>query len=322
MRDGAADARDRLGGVLQQVLEDLEQLVGVAGGRRQRGVEVLGEAGVRAEAGLGGAAGAVQHVVDVERAAVRRAQVAELLDPVDQLADARRLGLDQPGQLAVAVAEAHLEQLRRAGDAGERVADLVGEHRGHAGHRARRGPVAEAAIHLFGHALGVHQDQDLAVAVLQRGRVHVLQLRQLLGPADHDVVLRYRDAVATGLADDVQHRAVGADEPAERLAGHLAERGRAEAFRRGVGRDDAVVLVDHQRRVRDGAPEALETVSVHAATRAGAAARSARPRASAVRTAVGSVMVRIRPRSASAPGIAPRYQPRCLRATRSPRSGP
>ena len=199
-RDGAAHARHRLGGVLEQVLEHLQQLVGVAGRRRQRRVELLGEARVRGEAGLGGAAGAVEHVVDVERLALRGAQVAELLDPVDQLADARRLGLDQAGQLAVGVAEGHLEELRRAGDAGERVADLVRQHRRHAGDRARRRAVAEAAVHLLGHALRVHQDQDLAAGVLQRRGVHVLQLRRLVGPADHDVVLRHRDAVAPRLA--------------------------------------------------------------------------------------------------------------------------
>ena len=142
---------------------------------------------------------------------LRRPEIAELLDPVDQLADPRRLGLDQPGQLAVGVAEAHLEELRRAGDAGERVADLVRQHRRHAGHRARRRAVAEAPVHLLGHALRVHQDQDLAAAV-ERRRVHVLQLRRLIGPADHQVVLRHRDPVAARLAHDVEHGAVVAEE--------------------------------------------------------------------------------------------------------------
>ena len=222
-RDRAAHARHRLRGVLQQVLEHLQQLVGIAGRRRQRRVELLGEARVRGEARLRRAPGAVEHVVDVERLALRRAQVAELLDPVDQLADPRRLGLDQPGQLAVAVAEAHLEELRRAGDPGERVADLVRQHRRHAGHRPRRRAVAEAAVHLLGHALGMHQDQHLAVAVLQRRRVHVLELRRLLRPADHDVVLRHRNAVAPRLADHVEHRAVAAEELRERPARHLPD---------------------------------------------------------------------------------------------------
>ena len=117
------------------------------------------------------------------------------------------------------------------GDAGERVPDLVRQHRRHAGDRARRRAVAEAAVHLVGHALRMHQDQDLAVAVVQRRRVHVLQLRRLVGPADHDVVLRHRHAVAPRLADDVEHRAVVADEPAERPAGHLPQRGRRRSSR-------------------------------------------------------------------------------------------
>ena len=123
------------------------------------------EAGMRGKTRLRCPSRAVEHVVDVERPPLRRPEVAELLDPVDQLADPRRLGLDQPGQLAVGVAEAHLEKLRGAGDAGERVADLVRQHRRHAGDRPRRRAVAEAAVHLLGHALRMHQDQYFAVSI-------------------------------------------------------------------------------------------------------------------------------------------------------------
>ena len=87
----------------------------------------------------------------------------------------------------------------------------------------------------------------------------VLELRRLLRPADHDVVLRDRDAVAPRLAHHVEHRAVVADEARQRPAGHLPLRGRAEAFGRGVGGDDDVALVDDQRRIGNGAPERLET---------------------------------------------------------------
>ena len=271
------------------------------------------------EARLRGTAGTVEHVVDVQGPALRRAQVAEGLDAVDELADPRRLGLDQPGQLAVGVAEPHLQQLRRPGDPRERVPDLVRKHRRHAGHRARRRAVAEAAVHLVGHALRMHQDQDLAVGVVQRRGVHVLQLRRLLAPADHQVVLRHRDAVAPRLPDHVEQRAVVADELAERPPGDLPQRHAAEALGGRVGGYDGVLGVDHQRRIGDRAPQRLEAAAAHAAIASG---RSPRPRASASSTASGSVSAISRARSGPEPATPSRYQPRCLRAIRTPRSRP
>ena len=94
------------------------------------------------------------------------------------------------------------------GDPRQRVADLVRQHRRHPGHRARRRPVPEAAVHLVGHALRMHQQQHLAVAVLQRRRMDVLRLRRLVGPADDHVVLRHRHAALARLAHHVEHGAV------------------------------------------------------------------------------------------------------------------
>jgi hypothetical protein len=41
------------------------------------------------------------------------------------------------------------EQLRRAADAGERVLDLMGEHRAERRHRPRRAAVGELSVHFF-----------------------------------------------------------------------------------------------------------------------------------------------------------------------------
>ena len=56
-------------------------------------------------------------------------QVAERLDPVDELADARRLGLDQPGQLAVGVAEPHDPRIAGGLDLAEGAAVQRGDRR-------------------------------------------------------------------------------------------------------------------------------------------------------------------------------------------------
>ena len=157
------------------------------------------------------------------------------LDPVDELADPRRLGLDQAGQLAVGVAEAHLEQLRRAGDAGERVPDLVREHRRHAGDRARRRAVAEAAVHLLGHALRVHQDQDLARrrrAAARRGR----SAAAAAGRAQPTMTSYWATETPLRRAwpHHVEHRAVVADE-ARRAAGPPSAGARSRRSSRSPG---------------------------------------------------------------------------------------
>ena len=94
----AAGPRARFGGVLDQVQEHLHQLVRVGTGRRQRGVVILDDRHMGGKAHQGRSAGAVQRIVDVHRAAVRRAQVAELLDLLQQFHDAAGFLDDQIGQ--------------------------------------------------------------------------------------------------------------------------------------------------------------------------------------------------------------------------------
>ena len=71
----------------------------------------------------------VEHDVDVDRLALDRPLVGEHLHAVDQLHDAVGLVADQPGQRAVLVGTDDFQQLRRAADAGQRVLDLVRQHR-------------------------------------------------------------------------------------------------------------------------------------------------------------------------------------------------
>ena len=88
-------AGDRLGGVLDQVEEHLDQPVAVALDVRQRGVVELDEADLAGEAGGRDAADVLQHLVDVDRPALEAARVAEVLHAVDQRADPVRLVADQ-----------------------------------------------------------------------------------------------------------------------------------------------------------------------------------------------------------------------------------
>ena len=67
--------------------------------------------------------------------------------------DAVGLVADQLGQLALAVGHRLLEQLRRAADAGQRVLDLVRQHRRQRGDRAGGAAVGQLAVDLVGDRL-------------------------------------------------------------------------------------------------------------------------------------------------------------------------
>ncbi len=121
---------ERLGGVLDEVEEDLDQLVAIAEHRRQRGIVGFGEADVAREARLRDALHVVEHGVDVDALALDRPQVREGLHPVDELHDPVGLLADQPRQRPVLVAHRRLEQLGGAADARQRVLDLVRQHGG------------------------------------------------------------------------------------------------------------------------------------------------------------------------------------------------
>jgi hypothetical protein len=87
----------RLGGVLDQVQEHLHQLVGVGRSAAARGRNPRRWSYAR-RTRPGRAAGAVQRIVDVHRAAVGRAQVAELFDLFQKLHDPPGFLDDQVGQ--------------------------------------------------------------------------------------------------------------------------------------------------------------------------------------------------------------------------------
>ena len=135
----------------------------------------------RREAGLGEALHLVEHAVDVDGAALDRALVAEQLDPLDELHDAVGLVADEAGQQPVALVGGLLEELRRAADAGQRVLDLVRQHRAERRDRARGAAMGELPVHLVGDgALLEHQHDD--VAVLAEGVAKTSTMRSAAEP--------------------------------------------------------------------------------------------------------------------------------------------
>ena len=121
---------------------------------------------MRREPGEGDAPHMVQHLVDVDLGALDRA-VREHVHALDKVADAVHLVLDQQAELAVRLARALLQELRRAADAGERVLHLMRQHGRHRRCAARGAAEVELPVqHL--RRRGVLQRQHHAARQLRQ----------------------------------------------------------------------------------------------------------------------------------------------------------
>ena len=90
-----------LGCVLDQVEKDLKQLVRIGIGGGERGIVIFGDLHMGGEADHGGFAGAIQRVMDVDRAAFGWAEIAELFHLFQQFDDAAGFFDDQIGKFAI-----------------------------------------------------------------------------------------------------------------------------------------------------------------------------------------------------------------------------
>ena len=127
-RDGAIGRGRRLGGVLDQVQEHLHQAVPIALHLRQGRVVELDHLEMPGEAGLRDAADMLEHLMDVDRAALHRRRLAELLHAIDQRADPVGLLTDQADQRSILLRDRRLEELGGPADAGKRVLDFMRQH--------------------------------------------------------------------------------------------------------------------------------------------------------------------------------------------------
>ena len=163
------------GGVLHQIEKDLNELIAIGEHRRQRGIVFLDELDVAGKARLREPLHVFEHDVDVDRLALDRALVGEHFHAVDELHDAVGLVADQARQRAVVVVGGLLQQLRRAANAGERILDLVRQHGGERGHRARRAAMGELAVHLVGDGALLQHDHDVVGPLRQRRDMQIDQ---------------------------------------------------------------------------------------------------------------------------------------------------
>ena len=187
-----------------------------------------------------------------------RPLVAEDLHAVDQLADAVGLGADELGQGAVAVGALAFEQLRRAPDAGERVLDLMREHGGETGDRARGAAMGELTLDHLRHAALLQHDQHAPGHLGERSAVEIDELRRLEAErAEIDAIFVDRGAVPLHLLDQRDQRAAEGDDVGESAAAQHAGAHLEEVFGGGVGVVDGKPLADDEQRMGQSAEQRI-----------------------------------------------------------------
>jgi hypothetical protein len=199
----------------------------------------------------------IEHGMNVDGTARHRPVVAEHFHAVDQGHDAIGLVADQPGQHAVFGGSLLFQELRRAANAGKRVLDLMGEHRGQRDHAARGAAMGELPVHLVGDGAFLQHHHDMAGALGERRDMQVdLAIATHAGGAQIDLVFIDRRMAGTHLVDQGEQRTAERHQLLQRLA--LQELGRdfEKGFGRHVGVDDLSIGTDQQhgigQRVEDG----------------------------------------------------------------------
>ena len=146
-------------------------------------------------------------------------------------------------------------KLRRAHDTGQRVLDLVRQHRRHADHRPRRISAGQLAPHPFG--VGARMDgQDDVVGPARRGK-EVDHPHRRVGPVRTRHCIR--PAPPAGRRPGASDRSAGCPHPRPRSASvrQISRRARQKVLGGAVDRSTTPVTRDQQGRVRQSVPEIL-----------------------------------------------------------------
>ena len=237
--DLAAIARHRLGGILDQVEEHLDQLVAVAVDVGQGGIVALGEADVAGKAALRKAPHVLEHEIDIDRVALDRRAVGELLHVVDQAADAVGFLADQADQRALVLGDARLEQLRRAADPGQRVLDLVRQRRRQARDCARAAAMDQLVIEPARDRAGMQDHQGAIGNLGQRRDVQVDQAWSTPVERQIDAVVGYAVPFLLHASDQIEQRAVERQQLLQTAAHEHAAAGAEQLLRSRIDEAEA-----------------------------------------------------------------------------------
>ena len=205
--------------------------------------------------------------MQVHRFALGRHEVAKLLDLFQQFHDAPAFGNDEIGQFKITFGQVHRQKLCRAGDPGQRVLDLMGQHLGHADGGFGGGFHAVILGDAPGQfARGDHQNHLPRPAHQWRNLQAALQ-RRALHRAHIHVIHEQRRALQPRTGKSGLKRVVHRDQLPDRLANRGAGRGIEETFGGRVQIRDPVVGADDKGRHRQRGPNLpLRYLGPHAAT--------------------------------------------------------
>ena len=217
---------------------------------RQRWVVAFVEGDMPAEPALGRQPDPRQHLVDIDRGALRRRAVGKHLHAVDQGADAVGFVAYQLGQGLVVRRRVLLQELRRAADARQRALDLMRQHRRHRGHRARGAAMHQLTIDPVGDGLFLQAQHHHVGGGRERCRTDGKMPNPEPRRVDDDAVLGDAGAVGEGVPDQPEDRAVGRDQGVQVLILQPTGAGTEELLGRGIDESDRMVAADRQHRVR------------------------------------------------------------------------
>jgi hypothetical protein len=196
--------------------------------------------------------------MNVDGAARHRPVVAEDFHAIDQGDDAVGLVADQPRQHAVFRGRRLFQQLRRAADAGERILDLMREHRGECDHRTRGAAMGQLPVHLVGDGALLQHHDDVAGAFRQGCDVQIdLAITAHARCAEIDLVFVDGRADRAHLVNQREQWATERHQLLQRLPPQKLRRNLEEGFRGHVGIDNLAVGADQQHGVGQGVEDGL-----------------------------------------------------------------
>ena len=150
----------------------------------------------------------VQHLMDVDRLAFEGGAFGKHLHAVHHVANPVRLVANQFRQGAVVAGRILFQKLRRAADSGERVFDLMGQHRRHRRHRPGGAAVGQLAVDFVGGG-PLLQGHHYRLRVFGQGRgVEVDEMLTDAGRFQGDPVFGYRESPVANLLDQGKKRVV------------------------------------------------------------------------------------------------------------------
>ena len=130
------------------------------------------------------------------------------------------------------------QQLRRAANAGQRILDLMRQHRRHAVHRTHRAARHQLAIHALGQAAFLQGDHQRAFRLGQRRHRHIGDAFAMPRGGKIDIAFGGGGIAFPRLDDQLEQRAVERQQVADDLLEQEAGAGIEELLGSGIDVDD------------------------------------------------------------------------------------